>query len=133
MTNIGSWCQWQHVGLQNQRELFESVRACKKIIIIIFYTKFGSFKYFCYICNVKQKRQRLLSEIFEIELWCNGSTTDFDSVCLGSNPGSSTNKQFSRIFTTKYHIMRVSFDYDDWRRNLIAQDVGYLRYYIFLL
>ena len=24
------------------------------------------------------------------ELWCNGSTTDSDSVCLGSNPGSST-------------------------------------------
>ena len=25
-----------------------------------------------------------------IELWCNGSTTDFGSVCLGSNPSSST-------------------------------------------
>ena len=25
-----------------------------------------------------------------IELWCNGSTTDFGSVCPGSNPGSST-------------------------------------------
>ena len=24
------------------------------------------------------------------ELWCNGSTTDFGSVCPGSNPGSST-------------------------------------------
>ena len=36
-------------------------------------------------------------------------------------------KQFSRIFTTKYHIIRVSFDYDDWRRILIAQDAEYLR------
>ena len=26
-----------------------------------------------------------------IGLWCNGSTTGFGSVCLGSNPGSSTN------------------------------------------
>ncbi len=25
-----------------------------------------------------------------IGLWCNGSTTDFDSVCLGSNPGNPT-------------------------------------------
>lgn len=29
----------------------------------------------------------------EFELWCNGSTTDFGSVCLGSNPSSSTNKK----------------------------------------
>ena len=27
----------------------------------------------------------------------------------------------------KYHIMRVSFDYDDWRRILIGQDDEYLR------
>ena len=26
----------------------------------------------------------------EIGLWCNGSTTDFDSVCLGSNPSNPT-------------------------------------------
>ena len=25
-----------------------------------------------------------------IGLWCNGSTTGFGSVCLGSNPGSPT-------------------------------------------
>jgi hypothetical protein len=30
-----------------------------------------------------------------IGLWCNGSTTDFDSVCLGSNPSNPTEKQFS--------------------------------------
>ena len=28
-----------------------------------------------------------------IGLWCNGSTTDFDSVCLGSNPGNPTKKK----------------------------------------
>ena len=27
-----------------------------------------------------------------IGLWCKGSTTDFDSVCLGSNPGNPTEK-----------------------------------------
>ena len=27
-----------------------------------------------------------------IGLLCNGSTTDFDSVCLGSNPGNPTRK-----------------------------------------
>lgn len=28
-----------------------------------------------------------------IDLWCNGSTPDFDSVCLGSNPSRSTLKR----------------------------------------
>ncbi len=27
-----------------------------------------------------------------IELWCNGSTTVFGTVCVGSNPASSTNE-----------------------------------------
>ena len=33
-----------------------------------------------------------ISDIFApgIEIWCNGSTTDFGSVCPGSNPGIST-------------------------------------------
>ena len=26
------------------------------------------------------------------ELWCNGSTTDFGSACVGSSPASSTRK-----------------------------------------
>ena len=47
----------------------------------------------------------MLSEVFEIELWCNGSTTDFDSVCLGSNPGSSTNMFFET--TICYFICEV--------------------------
>ena len=28
----------------------------------------------------------------KIGLWCKGSTTDFDSVCLGSNPSNPTKK-----------------------------------------
>ena len=30
-------------------------------------------------------------------LWCNGSTTGFGSVCLGSNPGKPTTKRGSII------------------------------------
>jgi hypothetical protein len=43
--------------------------------------KFGSSFLCLYFCTP-----------FRIELWCNGSTTDFGSVCLGSNPSSSTAK-----------------------------------------
>ena len=32
--------------------------------------------------------------------WCNGSTTDFDSVCLGSNPSEA-------IFSKKLYFIRV--------------------------
>lgn len=31
-----------------------------------------------------------------IEIWCNGSTTDFGSVCPGSNPGISTRRGLYR-------------------------------------
>ena len=54
------------------------------------------------------------------------SPSVFSTKVTGSSP-VITPKSFSRIFTTKYHIIRVSFDYDDWRRILIAQDVEYLR------
>ncbi len=40
-----------------------------------------------------------------IGLWCKGSTTDFDSVCLGSNPSNPTKKRpeisSGRFFTLK--------------------------------
>ena len=49
------------------------------------------------------------------------------NINVGSIPTLATIKPFSRIFTTKYHIIRVSYDYDDWRRILIAQDDEYLR------
>ena len=32
-----------------------------------------------------------------IVLWCNGSTTVFGSVCLGSNPGKTTYRKVNRI------------------------------------
>ena len=39
----------------------------------------------------------------EIVLWCNGNTTDFDSVFLGSSPGRTTNfinmKKLFKYFT----------------------------------
>ena len=43
----------------------------------------------------KQKVRFALTLIFctfarGIEVWCNGSTTDFGSACPGSNPGTST-------------------------------------------
>ncbi len=34
--------------------------------------------------------KKLISLRSQTEIWCNGSTTDFGSVCLGSNPGIST-------------------------------------------
>ena len=36
-------------------------------------------------------RVRVFLLLQEIEVWCNGSTTDFGSVSLGSNPGTLTN------------------------------------------
>lgn len=33
----------------------------------------------------------LTTHLLHIVLWCNGSTTDFGSVCLGSNPDRTTN------------------------------------------
>ena len=42
--------------------------------------------------------------------WCNGSTTDFGSVCIGSNPvGTTTSKYLFRIQnTTKIQLFRVN-------------------------
>ena len=39
------------------------------------------------LCIALQKRA------MRIVLWCNGSTTGFGSVCLGSNPGRTTQKK----------------------------------------
>ncbi len=40
-------------------------------------------------------------KVFLIGLWCKGSTTDFDSVCLGSNPSNPTNlASNSEVFCT---------------------------------
>ena len=40
---------------------------------------------FLILMFTRQNKARVVS-------WCNGSTTDFDSVCLGSNPGETTIK-----------------------------------------
>ena len=37
-------------------------------------------------------RVRVFLLLQEIEVWCNGSTTDFGSVSLGSSPGTLTNQ-----------------------------------------
>lgn len=42
---------------------------------------FGLSEKEMYICNLKN---------LGIVRWCNGSTTDFGSVCPGSNPGRTT-------------------------------------------
>ena len=42
---------------------------------------FCNLEKFAYLCSL-------------IEIWCNGSTTDFGSVCLGSNPSISTLRGF---------------------------------------
>ena len=45
---------------------------------------FWVYSFFAYFCR-------------PIEIWCNGSTTDFGSVCPGSNPGISTMKTLPLI------------------------------------
>ena len=39
------------------------------------------------------------------ELWCNGSTTDSDSVCLGSNPGSSTKNSLLLLLSREFFVL----------------------------
>ena len=41
--------------------------------------------------------------------WCNGSTTDFGSVCLGSNPGETTPEAaLKAAFTLYTGILRLA-------------------------
>jgi hypothetical protein len=37
--------------------------------------------------------------------WCNGSTTDFDSVCLGSNPDGTTQLFKKETFKSLFFIL----------------------------
>jgi hypothetical protein len=53
-----------------------------------------------------EKPRNLIFAIqFMIGLWCNGSTTDFDSVSLGSKPGNPTKKPSTKwkAFYFFYH------------------------------
>ena len=45
-----------------------------------------------------------------IEVWCNGSTTDFGSVCPGSNPGTSTLLRKVELAAQAYHLNPVTID-----------------------
>ena len=49
---------------------------------------------------------------YSTEIWCNGSTTDFGSVCSGSNPDISTKNQIE-------HHSGTSESHDKHRRELI--------------
>ena len=46
----------------------------------------------------------MISLHFGIEIWCNGSTTDFGSVCPGSNPGISTKEEASCLLFLVYYL-----------------------------
>ena len=58
-----------------------------------------------------------------IVLWCNGSTTVFGSVCLGSNPGKTT---IEKKETSKPHGRMVSFFFfaDGLSRSFIRDYLG---------
>ena len=53
---------------------------------------------FAEIGTVLQKRA------IRIVLWCNGSTTGFGSVCLGSNPGRTTQKKSALLMLTLFCV-----------------------------
>ena len=44
-----------------------------------------------------------------IELWCNGSTTDFGSACVGSNPASSTEGNSHQWWGFFYYLERKKY------------------------
>ena len=43
-------------------------------------------------CHIEKKCIFAAELMIKTELWCNGSTTDFGSACVGSSPASSTGK-----------------------------------------
>lgn len=61
------------------------------------------------------KRQKKHTFADGIEIWCNGSTRDFGSLCRGSNPLISTNGcqefaeigRFLDIYFAEYEILRT--------------------------
>lgn len=46
-----------------------------------------------------------------IAIWCNGSTRDFDSLCLGSNPNIAS--KFKTMNSNDYYFSRVNY-YNVW-------------------
>ena len=85
----------------------------KKIVIGLL---FGVFKKFFVILQ-RLSRKSMFHRVSvsrlsnRIVLWCNGSTTVFGSVCLGSNPGKTTQeanrlkrRQLAFPFSHTYHF-----------------------------
>ena len=56
-----------------------------------------------YLCKVFQGKHMMFG------LWCNGSTTGFGSVCLGSNPGSPTGIPVKRWFYGDFYFSPLSY------------------------
>jgi hypothetical protein len=52
--------------------------------------------------------------------WCNGSTTDSDSVCLGSNPGSPANKNNNLAENSEVHLPR-NLGWEDHGKTTMSQ------------
>ena len=56
---------------------------------------------------------------FDDEMWCNGNTTDFDSVIAGSNPAVSGGKiKYSFMILLSLVLMTARKD-EKWRRGEI--------------
>ncbi len=54
--------------------------------------RFGDLKQSPYLCNAFEREHNKFGP------WCNGSTTVFGTVCLGSNPGGPTKRKTLRRF-----------------------------------
>lgn len=52
-----------------------------------------------------------LNKAMHIVSWCNGSTADSGSVCLGSNPSETTNKQKQTCISIRYAGFLFQGDY----------------------
>ena len=64
-----------------------------------------------YLCKVFQGKHMMFG------LWCNGSTTGFGSVCLGSNPGSPTGIPVKRWFYGDFYFSSLSPTYGHKKRS----------------
>ena len=92
----------QHV---NAKRKFKTSKSFKKFQKSVDKTHF-------IIYNIYRWLHGLQQWAINIEEWCNGSTTDSDSVCWGSNPYSpaNTSEQFvPRLFYARIPLFTVAF------------------------
>ncbi len=82
---IQGWCKRDASMERGRYGLgMEMIRRCTEILQLLD----ESARKTHYRKNICFKTQNFLSlRLEKIVLWCNGSTTDSGSVCLGSNPG----------------------------------------------